>query len=283
MSFLLTEPNYFCMFDMRHPVLFSLQTFLRWAIKIDSKTTFSVDVEHFSDLRISYLSNHSETTEKRRQELNERYNFTCDCSKCLDVEKDQKKLSWNCKKCKGCVPSETGICSVCKNVQKVDYNFDHRMRTELKTEAIPMDPDSASSFMFQNAKLYKRAMEIFHPFDSDLMDMLGKYYEFCMANNMEQDRCLDILKMKLIHYQEHFPLYHHETGKLEMQIAKFCINMNKLNEAQEHVKKATEILEVCLGADHPFLDKYLVPLQQEIDLNKEMKKMSLGKKSQKKL
>ena len=53
--------------------------------------------------------------------------------------------------------------------------------------------------------------------------------------------------------------------------------MNKPNEAEEHIKKAKEILEINLGADHPFLDKYLVPIQQEIDLNKEMKKMSLRK------
>ena len=257
-------------------VWFSLQTFLKWAIKIDSKTAFSVDVEHFSDLRISYLFKHYETTEKRRQKLYERYHFNCDCPECLNVENDQKKISWNCKKCKGCVPSVTGICIACKNVQE-GYSSHHGMKLELKTEAIPLDPDRASSFMFQNAKLYKRAMKIFHPFDSDLMDMLGNYYEFSVTNNIEQDQCLDILKMKLIHFQEHYPLYHNETGKLEMQIAKFCNNMYKPNEAEEHIKKAKEILEINLGADHPFLDKYLVPLQQEIDLNKDMKKMSLRK------
>ena len=56
-------------------------------------------IENISDLRISYIPNLYESTERRRDLLMEDYYFECQCSRCLDEISDHWKTSLLCSKC----------------------------------------------------------------------------------------------------------------------------------------------------------------------------------------
>ena len=72
-------------------------------------------VDSFLEIRISYFSNIWETTQNRREYLQNNYYFLCECPKCFDEKSDAQKSSLKCCRCDGCVPRCTGICIDCKN------------------------------------------------------------------------------------------------------------------------------------------------------------------------
>lgn len=71
-------------------------------------------IEQFDNVRLSYYRNLRHATEVRRQSLLSSHYFLCQCSNCLDEEKDQMRSSLICKNCQNCVPAITGICKNCK-------------------------------------------------------------------------------------------------------------------------------------------------------------------------
>jgi len=76
--------------------------------------TIAEKIEDFSDIRLSYYRDLRHTTEVRRQSLLQTHYFLCECSNCMDVEKNELKTSMVCKNCEGCVPAVSGICCDCK-------------------------------------------------------------------------------------------------------------------------------------------------------------------------
>ena len=72
-------------------------------------------MDSFPEMRISYFSNIWETTQNRREYLQNNYYFLCECPKCFDEKSDEHKSSLKCCQCDGCVPRCTEICSDCKN------------------------------------------------------------------------------------------------------------------------------------------------------------------------
>ena len=60
--------------------------------------------------------------------------------------------------------------------------------------------------------------------------------------------CLKICQLILINYHQNIPV-HVNTGLFEVQAARSCIELNKLEEAESHIKKAKSIFQVIYGDD----------------------------------
>ena len=218
------------------------------------------NVNNFSDLRQSYLQNLTATTKKRREKLLQDHYFFCECSNCVDIIKDHTKSSLRCPNCvKGCVPLLTGKCIECCHIVNSSEVEKYKV---LKRQLLGAEANNLDKF----DELFEDAVIVFHPFDIKFMDFLDFY-----ANNEYQrknySRCLEISKMKLSHLNQHVPEFDANIGSEEIQAAKLYCLLGFSDEAEEHIDKAKNILQVVFGEDHPILDKKWKPIRLQIDQN----------------
>ena len=218
------------------------------------------NVNNFSDLRQSYLQNLTATTKKRREKLLQDHYFFCECSNCVDVIKDRTKSSLRCPNCiKGCVPLLTGKCIDCGYIVN---SSDVEKYKVLKRQLLRAEANHLDKF----DELFENAVIVFHPFDIKFMDFL----DFYAKNEYERrnySRCLEISNMKLSHLNQHVPEFEMHIGSEEIQAANLYCLLGFLDEAEEHIDKAKNILQVVFGEDHPILDKKWKPIRLQIDQN----------------
>ena len=222
-------------------------------------------VSDFSDLRISYLKNLTETTQQRQEKLLQNYHFLCDCSTCKDEIKDQTKSSLLCPNCKlGCVPLVIGKCMDC------NFSIDSSM-TEKYEEIQNQLRKVEEEYSFE--EMFHQAVALLHPYDNSYMEFLNLYSakdEEYQTKNLSN--CLEISKIKLRHLYRHLPAFEMHIGKEEIQAAKFCCLLDFLDEAEEHINKARNIFEANFGEDHPILCEELKPISLLIDERRQNKK-----------
>ena len=221
------------------------------------------NVNNFSDLRICYLPDLTATTKIRRQKLLEKYYFFCECSNCQDNIKDQVKSSLLCPNCnKGCSPLVTRKCIECHHV--IESSAIEKYKT-LKSQLIQAS-ESCQFGLFD--EIFKNAATVFHPFDVKFMEFLNIY-----AANEDQSknpsRFLEISKMKLCHLYRHIPEFDLSIGSEEIQAAKLCCLLGLLDQAEEHLNRGKNILQVIFGEAHPILNKKWKPIRLQIDQKKQ--------------
>ena len=158
------------------------------------------NVDCFDNIRVNYLAeqiNNSISTEKRREILNNKFYFHCDCIKCEDVESDQLKSSLICQKenCQGAVPSVIGKCIKCNSKVedpnliekheklkiKIRSTLERDQRYSLARLLHIMDSKHRNEVMYSFMKdnelekfklLFDEIVTLFHPFDEDFMKIL---------------------------------------------------------------------------------------------------------------
>ena len=78
----------------------------------------------------------------------------------------------------------------------------------------------------------------------------------------------------LTNYYKHLPAYDLNIGGKEIEVANLFNILGKLDEAEKHINKAKDILQIRLGSDHPLLATKWKRVRQEINLNKQMKMLN---------
>ena len=78
----------------------------------------------------------------------------------------------------------------------------------------------------------------------------------------------------LTNYYKHLPAYDLNIGGKEIEVANLFNILGKLDEAEKHINRAKDILQIRLGSDHPLLSTKWKRVRQEIDLNKQMKMLN---------
>ena len=147
------------------------------------------NVSDFSDLRISYLKNLTQTTQQRQETLLENYHFFCDCSTCKDEIKDQMKSSLLCPSCNlGCVPLVIGKCMDC------NYSIDSTLIERYKDIQNQLRK-KAEEFQFE--EVFNQAVAVFHPYDITFMEFLNLHSEKEEYETKNHSKCLEISKIKL--------------------------------------------------------------------------------------
>ena len=206
----------------------------------------------FSDLRVSYigLEGVGATSEERKKKLKDRYNFDCKCTKCEDPNSDAKLMSLKCKKCSGWVNEKTKICADCN--QKIEFNGEEMSIIEkLKNGTLPLPTPAMGTD--EVGPLFKKYARIFHPFNK----LFGKTFvalflytsNFVFEVEQMNDRnanklLLEMLKIELIHLQEHQPKYSSLIDVIEGQIGQACCNLQLFDEALTHFQRAEEVCKI---------------------------------------
>ena len=124
----------------------------------------------------------NQCTKNRRDELMANFFFHCECSLCLDTHKNNLKSSLRCKKCEGCVPTITGTCVDCD--EKYFSAEDFNAMDSCVQEYLTLRNEFGDVMVFTDRyskeeidSIYRRAIDIFHPFDLDLYDFITYYSE----------------------------------------------------------------------------------------------------------
>jgi len=232
----------------------------------------SIDnIASFSDVRISY-TNLLDLTDVRRTSLRQQYYFDCDCKKCLeDDEKD--KLAIKCSQCQSCVPISKMTCLQCgaKEVssrrdkyQKIGSEYDDLI---IKNIGGHPEPEEQAEDFFEEMQ------SIFHPFDKKYLDLLEILYEQRLAKEDYQGS-LDVGLQILQHYHRHYPQFDINTGLMELKSAKLCLLLDYIDEAEKHILRGKDILEITHGKSHPLVTDSLGQLEQDLAKGKEFKTVS---------
>ena len=152
------------------------------------------DIKDVNDIRISFIDiriprfiSVSNSTAKRQAWLMKHFNLFCQCSKCLDVERDQIRYSLKCTSCQnGCVPSATGICIDCGCQIDPALIQEHKILRDVLVKEIEMDHETNKSWKrelgFTKQKqgaILEKAQKIFHYYDDAFLSFLSlcHFYE----------------------------------------------------------------------------------------------------------
>ena len=124
----------------------------------------------------------NQSTKNRRDELRANFFFHCECSLCLDTHRNNLKSSLRCKKCEGCVPTINGIC--------VDCNEEYFLAEDFSTmdscvqEYLTLRNEFGDVMVFTDKyskeeinSIFRRANDMFHPFDFDFYHFITFYAE----------------------------------------------------------------------------------------------------------
>ena len=232
--------------------------------------TIENNVEHFNDLRFSYLPKLYERTMERKIRLVKSYYFICDCSTCQDSNSDQMKSSLKCSECKdeeNCVPIESGVCCHC-NFQIDKSKEEYYKNLKKKFLNLTWKPDGDDIKDYEN--LFKEAVLIFHPYDKDFMDFLQNYYKLQRTVRNNYSKCHQIMNLILKNYRKNLPKNHLNIGLSEVITSKYCIRLNMLDEAEFHIKNAEEIFLVTHGSDHSIITSDCQKIREDIHLMKSL-------------
>ena len=89
------------------------------------------------------------------------------------------------------------------------------------------------------------------------------------------------LNIMLTNYYQHLPYYDLNIGGKEIEMANLCNILGCLDEAEDHIEKAKDILQVRLGKNHPLINKKWNKVRQEINMNRRQMKNKTRKKPSK--
>lgn len=221
-------------------------------------------IEKFEDIRIAYIPLF-DRTKNRRKDLMEAYYFRCKCVRCADVKSDRLKSSLLCSNtnCKGCAPFATLTCINCNeklDQEKIDdYEEIKTQIRNFKVEATE-DPEIYET-------IFRRAVKILHSNDKDLLDLLNIIYErYRFAS--QHEKCYEIGQLILSNFHQNLPCYDPSIALGEIEASFICNKLNLMEEAEIHVKKAEELLQITHGNDHPLVTQRWKIIRQEIDTKK---------------
>ena len=206
--------------------------------------------------------------------LLETYYISCNCLKCRDVAADNLKSSLICPKCQGCVPSSTGACISCKH--QIDSSLIEKhanLKIKIKS-AVSKDYEHQMVLMVYE-KLFKQAVAIFHPYDSEFYSILEILYKKRSYADKYKE-CLVISRLMLTNIYQNCPHYCLIRGLHEMMFAILCNGMNLVEEAELHINRAKDIFKVTHGDDHPILTKYCGRYSKEIEWNQQDEERPYG-------
>ena len=151
-------------------------------------------------------------------------------------------------------PIETKICDDCKNdlsAESAIFEEYHHLRSQIYIFFVEPTEEITRYETFFN-----EARKVFHPYDSTFMDFM-KNFRGLWAKNGEFSRCYEITQMVLINLYHNNPQYDPAIAMEEIWAGRFCIQINKLEEAENHVNKAETIFRIsyCAEEDHPIISK----------------------------
>ena len=216
-----------------------------------------MQVNSFDDLSICYLGEVEMgivNTKDRRKFLEERYNFRCECTKCQDVYSDLFKSSMICKKCQGCVPSVTGICTKCN--EKVNQSFINKFLVEKKNIKQKL---KEIHNLFDERSIDKLIIEtidnkIFHPYDEDFTKLLMLCMEkldYILDNQgkMKSEKRVKIGRLLIINQEHNFRKCDPNLGIMHSNMVLWCYNAKLFDETEFHINEANRIYEVAFDED----------------------------------
>ena len=110
-------------------------------------------------------------------------------------------------------------------------------------------------------KLFRQTVDLFHPYDSDFLELLHIYY----TKKEDVDfKSLDIMRLILLNYHQNLPKNDLKTGVNEMEFANLCHILGFHRKAKEHIEKARNILKIRLGVDHSLYLEEWSQIHEEI-------------------
>ena len=233
------------------------------------------DVEHFENLRSTYIPRLFETTEQRRKHLFKSHYFHCCCENCQNEESDRfKKSSMSCPKCNECVPVmprfsgkheisplTTTSCNNC-NYQMEGIKIEKFSELKSKISNNLLNETGFEEF----EALFERSVSIFHPYDIDFMSLLNILWDrYNQEGNSRKGLTVGLLMLK--NYEKNLPKNCLDRVNLELSIAQICNALSLFQEANKHVDKAEDILIVSRGKDHPLITDVCTWIREQINLN----------------
>ena len=173
------------------------------------------------------------------------------------------KSSILCVKCNGSIPSVSGICRNCEfQITDVSVIKKH-LKLKLKIKSVLIQKFDEQTIH----GLLEECMEIFHPYDEDFLELLNISFALYETKNHHKKR-LEIAQLILMNHYENRCRYDPTIAILEMTVANLFIPFNLVKDAELHINKAKDILNVAYGCEQTEVTKKWKQIYQEITFYK---------------
>ena len=147
----------------------------------------------------------------------------------------------------------TKICHDCKNDLSTETSiFEEYSHLRRQIYIFFVEP---TEDLTRYDTFFNDALKVFHPYDSTFMDFM-KNFRGLWAKKGEFARCYQITQMILKNLYHNNPQYDLAIAMEEIWAGRFCIQIDKLEEAENHVNKAENIFRISYADEnHPILSK----------------------------
>ena len=168
-----------------------------------------------------------------------------------------------CVKCNGSIPSVSGICRDCKFEITDESVIDKHLKLKSTIKSVLIQKFNEQTIH----NLLGESMEIFHPYDEDFLELLNISFALYQTKNNHKKR-LEIAQLILINHYANRCRYDPTIAILEMTVANLFILFNLVKDAELHINKAKDILDVAYGCEQTEVTKKWKQIFQEISFYK---------------
>ena len=201
-------------------------------------------IEHFSDLRISYMGDLHKCTQDRRTKLEKNYYFLCDCSVCLDEDIDKLKSSLICSQCKGCVPISSAKCVQCQEKTQPS-RIEEYSKSKAEIESLLTGDLEKNVDKFE--QVYQDASKICHAYDSTYMNFMFVYLNLGPQNSYT---LMKLIRKMLKNQAKTLPEFHINTAEISWRASKILFENGKFVEAKGLCQIAEEQHRTIYGENY---------------------------------
>ncbi|XP_043286187.1 histone-lysine N-methyltransferase SMYD3 [Venturia canescens] len=190
--------------------------------------------------------------DERREELQDSYFFWCNCERCSNPEPAASAASCPNKKCTNpCFPKDFK-CTKCNELFPPNFQEDFELvksQSRRKLEKLAKDMDHAAKLEISRMGL-KEQEGILHFHNMLHVHMLER--AATAATELELWEESEIYSKKVLQqYQYYYGDSHPLTGKEHLTLAMVLLNCGKSEEAYNQMKKASEVIKIAFGENHP--------------------------------
>ena len=116
-----------------------------------------------------------------------------------------------------------------------------------------------------NESLFKEAVVIFHPYDSDFYSLMDNLFGIYISGIKKYRKAIFIGRLMLTNVYQNCPHYCVTTGFHEQILAMLCNDLHLVEEAELHINRAKDIHEVTHGNGHPILTRDCRQIVKDIE------------------
>ncbi|KAG4070194.1 hypothetical protein HA402_003884 [Bradysia odoriphaga] len=214
----------------------------------------------WSKIFISYVDMLS-TPDDRRTELQKNYFFLCDCMRCLDPIESIESNAAACpnSKCNEYLDLCRLIDACPKCNAPITIEYAERFHEVVELTKTHLDKMKDIAYLDICKVLLKHQHNVLHPLNVWHLKTLESAFESAI-NVGKWDEAIEYGNELLPGFTKYSGKLNPLVGLIHMKLGKILLHRDQRKEALHNLNKASDIIKISHGQEHPLYQQHLIPL-----------------------